>query len=92
MDVTANGGISVSGVYVRISDISGFKNKDDGLYYMTYGCQVYVSEAEANNGADQIPVRDIDRFKCEYDLASADNALMQAYDNLKSRYPDAVDA
>ena len=87
VDVTVQGGILVADAYVRIADITSYKNYDNGKYYMTIGLAVFKNAPEAakiNPRGQTIPCPEFDHEKCEFDLASTDNALVQAYTYLKT--------
>ena len=91
-NIEISGGIPVTGAYIRIHDIMSKKKYSDGTHYATYGLSVYKDRAEANlrdgnaqpNGRTLV-CSHLDRFKFTVDLASANNALVQAYTNLKTQ-------
>lgn len=96
VNVTAQGGVSVTNAYVRISEVTGYKNYADGKYYMTIGLKVLknaIEAAKVDPPGVAIPVPTVDQEKCELSLVSTDNALVQAYAYLKTlaKFAGAVD-
>lgn len=63
-------GIALTNAYIKVSDFSGDKN------LLRFGVNTYV----ARDGQ----VLQGELYQCAYDLTSTKNALMQAYDYLKT--------
>lgn len=92
--ITTLGGVPVSNAYVRISDVTGFKNYADRNYYISIGVKIFKNATEAaKTDPVALATPDFDREKSTLSLTSPDNILVQAYNYLKSlsKYSGAID-
>ena len=89
MAITADvpvSGLSATGAYIRVTDITIKKNEEDGTFYMTYGCAVYKDEASRNaENAQTLPSREVDRFKVSGLATPPSDPYAVAYADLKAR-------
>ena len=83
VDVVIPGGVTVADAYVRVSDVSYASKEADGKFYVAYNVEAYKDKATYAGGGIKVPVAT--NYRCEYDLVSADNAVTQIYNDLKTR-------
>lgn len=78
--ITTERGVVYPDQYCRIEEANTFKTK------MLYKVGIYFNQEATVN-----PPHRIDIFNAPFDLYSQQNVWQQAYADLKTRWPDAVD-
>ena len=84
--VTLASDLTVPAAYVRVTDLSVFKDEIANKFYLSFGVEIH---ATAQARADKKRIVDSTRYKCEYD--NTKEVYAQAYTYLKNLYPGAKD-
>ena len=87
-DLQTDAGLSVSGAYMRITDILVTKN-NEGVSLLTFGVATHVSKEKRDQKNPTCPMVYTNRYQTVYD--SAKELWNQAYTYLKTLYPGAKD-
>ena len=83
----SNMGITLQDAYIRIDNLN-YTKQIDGDAEFKYMVEVYKDQTAKDNKA--VPV-DHCNYLFTADLNSTDNLIVQAYADLKSKYPDSED-
>ena len=89
MAITANvdlgNGVTASSCYIIVPTAYVKKFEDDS-FKLIYDALIYkdATDRATNNGMKQIPCREVDHHKIDYDPTTSDNPFKLAYTNLKT--------
>ena len=89
MAITANvdlgNGVTASSCYIIVPTAYVKKFEDDS-FKLIYDALIYkdATDRATNLQAKQIPCREVDHFKIDYDPTTSDNPFKLAYTHLKS--------
>ena len=72
-------GLDITDAYMKITDLSVFKDEESGKFYMTYGVETHASEKAR---ADKKRRLESTRYQTEYDPTV--EVYAQAYTHLKT--------
>ena len=89
MAITANvdlgNGVTASSCYIIVPTAYVKKFNDDS-FKLIYDVHIYkdASDRATSDGMKQIPCREVDHHKIDYDTAASDNPFVLAYTHLKT--------
>ena len=89
MAITANvdlgNGVTASSCYIIVPN-AYVKKYDDDSFKLIYDVHIYkdASDRATNLHTKQIPCREVDHFKIDYDPTTSDNPFKLAYTDLKT--------
>ena len=83
--VDLGNGVSASSCYI-IVPTAYVKKFDDDSFKLIYDVLIYkdATDRATNQDTKQIPCREVDHFKIDYDPTTSDNPFKLAYTHLKS--------
>ena len=83
--VDLGNGVTASSAYLIVPN-AYVKKYDDDLFKLIYDVLIYkdASDRATNLQSKQIPCREVDHFKIDYDPTTSDNPFKLAYTHLKS--------